>query len=42
LIPGGSIIPVTEENKKKYVKLVANFKMTEEIRDQTKAFMNGL
>jgi hypothetical protein len=42
LVPGGSAIPITEENKKKYVKMVANIIMTEEIRDQAKAFMSGL
>jgi len=31
--------PVTEENKKEYVKAVANYKMTIEIKDQTESFI---
>lgn len=42
LIPNGADTTVNEENKKQYVKLLANMKMTEEIRDQSKAFMSGL
>lgn len=32
LIPNGADITVTEDNKKQYVKLLANMRMTEEIR----------
>ena len=33
---------MNDDNKKEYVKLLANYKMTEQIRPQSKAFMNGL
>jgi E3 ubiquitin-protein ligase NEDD4 len=42
LVENGRDILVTEENKKEYVKLLAVYKMTEPIREQSKAFMNGL
>jgi hypothetical protein len=42
LIENGKQIPVCEDNKKDYVKKLATYKMTEQIRDQAKAFMNGL
>lgn len=32
---------VTEENKKEYVKAMASFKMTEEIKEQIQAFIKG-
>jgi len=28
MIPGGAQIPVDEDNKKKYIKMLANIKMT--------------
>lgn len=42
LVPGGSEVFVTEINKKDYVKQIAYAKMTENIREQSKAFMSGL
>ena len=41
LIPDGSNIPVTEENKKEYVQLLSQFKMTATIESQIKAFLKG-
>jgi len=41
LKPNGRNIPVTEENKKEYVKLVCQMKMTGAIRQQLNAFMEG-
>ncbi|KAK3102129.1 hypothetical protein FSP39_009035 [Pinctada imbricata] len=41
LKPDGRNIQVTEENKKEYVKLVCQMKMTGAIRQQIKAFMEG-
>lgn len=41
LRPNGQNIPVTEENKKEYVKLVCQMKMTGAIRKQLGAFMEG-
>ncbi|GBM42389.1 E3 ubiquitin-protein ligase HUWE1 [Araneus ventricosus] len=41
LKPNGRNIPVTEENKNEYVKLVCQEKMTGAIRKQLKAFLEG-
>ncbi|XP_033112137.1 ubiquitin-protein ligase E3B-like [Anneissia japonica] len=41
LIPGGKAIGVTNENRIRYVHLMAHFKMRYQIRDQVKAFKNG-
>ena len=38
----GENIDVTDTNKKEFVDLVANFKMTKQIEDQIKAFKQGL
>ncbi len=41
LKPNGANLPVTEENKKEYVKLVCQMKMTGAIRKQLNAFLEG-
>ncbi|XP_059079512.1 E3 ubiquitin-protein ligase HUWE1-like isoform X2 [Tigriopus californicus] len=41
LIPNGQNIPVTEENKREYVRLVCQMKMTSAIRLQLSAFLEG-
>ncbi|KAJ1919240.1 E3 ubiquitin-protein ligase tom1 [Mycoemilia scoparia] len=41
LIPNGRNIPVTEENKKDYVRLVTEQRLTASIRDQIDAFLQG-
>ena len=41
LKPNGANIPVTEDNKKEYVKLVCQMKMTGAIRKQLNAFLEG-
>ncbi|KAJ1953679.1 E3 ubiquitin-protein ligase tom1, partial [Dispira parvispora] len=41
LKPGGSEIPVTEENKHEYVKMVCEQKLTEAIREQIDHFLQG-
>jgi len=41
LIDDGGNVPVTEENKKRYVQALAEFKMTTVIRDQIEAFKKG-
>ena len=41
LKPGGSNIPVTEEHKHEYVRLVCQEKMTGSIRKQLNAFLEG-
>ena len=42
LKPNGSKIRVTNENKSEYVRLVCEQKLTEEIKPQIKAFLEGL
>jgi E3 ubiquitin-protein ligase HUWE1 len=41
LIPNGRNIPVTEENKEDYVKLVCQHRMTSSIQGQIKAYLDG-
>lgn len=41
LVPGGKAIPVTDENKIRYVHLMAHFRMYKQIKDQTQAFIRG-
>ena len=41
LMPNGNNTPVTEENKREYVKLVCQMKMTGAIRKQLNAFLEG-
>ena len=41
LKPNGHEIPVTNANKKEYVKLISQMKMTGSIRSQIKAFLDG-
>eukprot|EP00871_Galdieria_phlegrea_P005610 jgi/Galph1/604/GphlegSOOS_G5327.1 len=41
LVPNGRNIPVTEENKVEYVKLVTDLRMTRSIQHQINAFLEG-
>ena len=41
LKPDGSKIPVTDENKKEYVQLVVEHKMSKTIRPQIDQFLKG-
>ncbi|WVQ94835.1 hypothetical protein IAU59_001918 [Kwoniella sp. CBS 9459] len=41
LKPGGAAIPVTEENKEEYVRLVVSYRLDNSIKDQIKAFLEG-
>jgi hypothetical protein len=41
LVSGGSDMPVTEENKRAFVRLVCEYKMTVSITPQVNAFMKG-
>lgn len=41
LFAGGSLIPVTEENKHEYIHLLVNYKMRESIRPQIEKFLEG-
>jgi len=41
LKPNGRNIPVTEENKKEYVDLLCQYKMTNAIKDQINSFVQG-
>ncbi|WWD19760.1 hypothetical protein CI109_104224 [Kwoniella shandongensis] len=38
---GGAQIPVTEENKEEYVRLVVSYRLDNSIKDQIKAFLDG-
>ena len=42
LIPNGSNIPVTKENRSKYIYLVSLYKLSRQIRKQSDAFFDGL
>ncbi|KAJ0180720.1 hypothetical protein K1T71_004124 [Dendrolimus kikuchii] len=41
LVPGGKVIPVTNESKINYIHLMAHFRMHMQIKDQTNAFIKG-
>lgn len=41
LIPGGQAIPVTNENKFRFIALVANYRLNVSIKQQSEAFMRG-
>ncbi|XP_048241193.1 ubiquitin-protein ligase E3B-like [Haliotis rufescens] len=41
LVPGGKAISVTNENKIRYVHLMAHFRMYRQIKEQTLAFIRG-
>jgi len=42
LKPGGETIEVTEENKKEYVDLVVEYRISKRVKEQFGAFMDGL
>lgn len=42
LVPNGSNIPVTKENRLKYIYLVSLYKLSRQIRKQSDAFFDGL
>lgn len=41
LVPGGKAIPVNNDNRIRYVHLMAHFRMYRQIREQTLAFIRG-
>jgi E3 ubiquitin-protein ligase NEDD4 len=41
LKPGGADVAVTEENKKEYVDLVVEYRISKRVKDQFDAFMSG-
>lgn len=41
LKPGGTDVPVTEENKKEYVDLVVEYRIFKRVKEQFDAFMSG-
>jgi HECT-domain (ubiquitin-transferase) len=41
LKPGGTEVPVTEENKKEYVDHVVEYRISKRVKDQFDAFMSG-
>jgi len=42
LIPGGSDIAVTAENRQEYIQLVCKYKLDKQIAAQSRAFFHGL
>ncbi|KAI5118810.1 hypothetical protein M0805_005152 [Coniferiporia weirii] len=42
LVPNGSNIPVTRENRLRYIYLVCHYRLTRQIRPQSGAFFDGL
>ena len=42
MIQGGSKIPVTEKNKKEYIKLMVNWRLSRGVQEQMEALVNGL
>ncbi|RSH92214.1 hypothetical protein EHS25_008629 [Saitozyma podzolica] len=42
LVPGGSEIGVTAENRHEYIQLVCKYKLDKQIAQQSRAFFNGL
>lgn len=42
LIPGGSEIPVTNDNRMQYIVLVSNYRLNVQIAPQCRAFYQGL
>lgn len=42
LIPNGSNIPVTRENRLQYIYLVSHYRLTKQIKKQGEAFFEGL
>jgi len=38
---GGSNVPVTEDNKEEYVRLVVSYRLDNSIKEQIKAFLDG-
>jgi len=42
LVPNGSNIPVTKENRLQYIHLVSNYRLNTQIKSQGEAFFEGL
>jgi ubiquitin-protein ligase E3 C len=42
LVPGGSEIPVTNDNRMQYIVLVSNYRLNVQIAPQCRAFYQGL
>ena len=42
LVPDGRTIPVTDENKTEYVRLVSEYKLQTSVKDQLKEFLTGM
>jgi ubiquitin-protein ligase E3 C len=42
LIPNGSSVPVTKENRLQYIQLVSFFRLDQQIKLQSQAFLEGL
>ena len=42
LVPGGTDIPVTRENRLSYIYLITRYRLSTQIEDQCRAFLQGL
>ena len=42
LIPNGSNIPVTKENRLQYINLISHYRLSKQIKAQSEAFFEGL
>ena len=42
LVPGGTDIPVTRENRLSYIYLITRYRLSTQIEDQSRAFLQGL
>ncbi|KAK2459462.1 hypothetical protein APHAL10511_008522 [Amanita phalloides] len=42
LVPDGSNVPVTRENRLQYIQLVSHYRLSRQIRQQSRAFFEGL
>ena len=42
LIPNGSNVPVTKENRLQYIQLISHYRLSKQIRKQSDAFFEGL
>ena len=41
LLPGGSSLPVTEDNKMQYLDLLAQYRLATSVQDEIEAFLKG-
>ena len=42
LVPNGSNVPVTRENRLQYIQLISHYRLNKQIKSQSEAFFEGL